>query len=85
MWAASCVSGVDGYPGFLPCCLLETEGRQTRILAGWAVSYVHPAGPQQALIAAISTSSLVGQQGQLSEGFLITNFCFLHFIGDGIN
>lgn len=52
---------------------------------GQSVSYVHPAGPQQALIAVISTSSLVGQQGQLSEGFLITNFCFLHLIGDEIN
>lgn len=47
-------------PGFLPHSLLETEGREERVLAGWEVSYVHPAGPQQGLIAAINTSSLAG-------------------------
>lgn len=60
VWAASWVSGVDGHPGFLPHPLLETEGRGKRVLAGWEVSYVHPAGPQQGLIAAINTSSLAG-------------------------
>ena len=71
--------------GFLPCSLLETEGREKRVVAGWEVSCVPPAGPQQGLIAIISTSCLVEQQGQLSHGFLITNFRFLHRMGDGIN
>lgn len=51
---------MDGPPGFLPHSLLETEGREERVLAGWEVSYVHPAGPQQGLIAAINTFSLAG-------------------------
>lgn len=85
VWAASCVSGVDGHAGFLPCSLLETESRQESILAGWGVSYVLPTGPQWGLIAGISTSSLSGQQGPLSYAFLATNFHFLCFRGDGIN
>lgn len=47
-------------PGFLPYSLLESEGRKERVLTGWEVGYVHAAGPQQGLIAAINTSTLAG-------------------------
>lgn len=68
-------------PGFLPHSLLETEGREERVLAGWKVSYVHPDGPQRGLIAAINTFLFCWIAGAARPELPHYNFCFLHLTG----
>jgi hypothetical protein len=74
--------GVEYNPGFLPLSLLETEaGRKESQQIRMSVMST-PQDLSRVLVL-ISTSCLAEQQGDLSQGFFLTKFHFLHLPGIG--